>query len=103
MALFVLRFTDKPGTAEIRQQYLPAHLDWMAKHIDVVLAGGSLRTESGTVPVGGMWIARAVDKASLQALLETDPFWMAGLRDKVEILHWSLAVPDVMVRLSEAV
>jgi uncharacterized protein YciI len=40
------------------------------------------------VPKGGFWVAQAESKAQLETLIQTDPFFIAGLRQSYEILHW---------------
>lgn len=92
--LFMVRFVDNPDALAIRQQYLPAHLAWLDQHQKTVLVGGSLRVEPNGPGVGGLWIVEAESRAAIEALLDTDPFWVHGLRQSVEILHWSKAFPD---------
>ena len=50
-------------------------------------------------PKGGLWIANANSKLELDELLQTDPFYIAGLRQSYEILHWSKANDDRRVRI----
>lgn len=95
--LFAVIFTDKPDGGEIRAAQLQAHIEWLERHQDIVPVGGSLRHELGGLPKGGLWIAQAGSKAQLEALIQTDPFWMAGLRQSCEILHWAKANPNRMV------
>lgn len=90
--LFAVLFTDKPGHGELRAANLEAHIQWVAEHQDCVLVAGSLRTEPGTVPKGGLWIVEAETKESVHTLMRTDPFWTCGLRQDVEVLHWSKAL-----------
>ena len=94
--LFAVIFRDKPGHGHVRQQWLDAHIRWVDEHSAVVRVAGSLRREPGDVPgdvpIGGLWIVEAESKAAVDALLRTDPFWTAGLRESVEILHWSKAL-----------
>ncbi len=89
--LFAVIFTDKPGHGEVRASNLQAHIDWLELHKEVVLVGGSLRQDLGTVPEGGLWIARAESKMQLEGLIKSDPFFIAGLRQHYKILHWSKA------------
>jgi hypothetical protein len=89
--LFVVLFTDKPDHGHLRVAHLQAHLDWLERHSDVVPVGGSLRHEPSETPKGGLWIAQADSKQQLEALLQMDPFYLAGLRQSYEILHWSKA------------
>ncbi len=89
--LFVILFKDKPNQAELRSRLLQAHIDWLELHKDVIPIGGSLRKNLGETPQGGMWVADAESKEALVALMQTDPFLQAGLRESYEILHWSKA------------
>jgi uncharacterized protein YciI len=92
--LYAVRFHDKPDRAAVRQQQLQAHVDWLARHRDVVLVGGSLRRQAGENPVGGLWLVEAQSKAQIEQLFESDPFWIHGLRERCEILLWSKALPE---------
>ncbi len=89
--LFAVFLTDKPDHAQVRSNHLQAHIDWLEQHRDVILVGGSLRHEPSQLPKGGLWIAQADSKQQLEALLQTDPFYLVGLRQSYEILHWSKA------------
>ena len=89
--LFAVLFTDKPGLGDVRAQHLQAHIEWLELNKDVLPVGGSLRQELGQVPKGGLWIAEASSKIQLDELLKTDLFYIAGLRQSYEILHWSKA------------
>jgi uncharacterized protein YciI len=89
--LFAVLFTDKPGQGDLRAAQLDAHIAWVAAHQDTVLVAGSLRTEAGTVPKGGLWIVEAPSKESVLDLMATDPFYTCGLRQAVDVFHWSKA------------
>ena len=89
--LFAVIFTDKPGHGEVRAANLQAHIEWLEQNKDIVPIGGSLRHEPSEVPKGGLWVAEADSKAQIEALLKSDPFFIAGLRQSYEILHWSKA------------
>jgi uncharacterized protein len=95
--LFVVRFTDRPERLAIRKEFLPAHLEWLKKHKDIIRVAGSLRPEADASLVGAMWVVEANDKKDIEALLLSDPFWANGLRQGVEILHWVKAFPDQQV------
>lgn len=90
--LFAVLFTDKPGHGALRAQRLEAHVQWVAKHQHTVLVAGSLRADPGAVPRGGLWIVEAPSRDDVHALMRTDPFWTCGLRQGVEVLHWSKAL-----------
>ncbi len=92
--LFAVIFKDKPNTGDLRKTHLAAHIAWLDLHQSMVRIGGSLRSELDQTPAGGLWIVEADSKKTIQDLLETDPFWTFGLRQSVEILHWSKAFED---------
>ena len=87
--LFVVLLTDKPDHAQVRADHLQAHIDWLELHKDVIQVGGSLRREPSETPKGALWIAQAGSRQIIDALLQTDPFYLAGLRQSYEILYWS--------------
>lgn len=89
--LFLVRFTDQPNSSGLRKEKLKEHLAWLKKHKDQIPAAGSLREDDDSAPVGGCWVVEAETKEAVDSLIQTDPFCMAGLREKIEILHWSLA------------
>src|SRR5262245_2825685 len=78
--LFIGRFTNKPERAASISQYYPAHVEWLKQNDSVIIAAGSLRTEPAATPIGGLWIVRANSKSEVEALFQTDPFWVQGLR-----------------------
>ena len=89
--MFAVLLTDKPDHAHIRADHLQSHIDWLERHKDVIQVGGSLRREFSETPKGGLWIAKADSMQLIDELLQTDPFYLAGLRQSYEILHWSKA------------
>ena len=92
--LFVIRFIDRADCREIRERYLDAHLAWLGHRRQSILVAGSLRETPDSVPLGGLWVVEAESKNAARELFQTDPFWVHGMRESVEILHWSKAFPD---------
>lgn len=94
--LFVVKFVDKKPSvsSSLRKKFLQSHLDWLDANRNLVRVAGSLRRTPDANPVGGLWIVDADSKAAVERLIATDPFWMNGLRDHVEILYWSKAFDD---------
>jgi len=95
--LFILRFTNNPEKVGLIAQYYPAHVQWLREHDSVVLVPGAIRTDPDAPPIGGLWIVRANDKAEVEELFKTDPFWVNGLRQGYEILYWYKAFPEKAV------
>lgn len=94
LMLFAVIFKDKFNTSELRQLHLAGHLAWLDLHKDLIRVGGSLRSELNQTPLGGLWIVESDSKKTILDLIETDPFWMAGLRQSVDIFHWSKAFAE---------
>ena len=92
--LFAVIFNDKPGHGKLRAEQLTAHIRWVDQHKDMVLVAGSLREEPNDAPRGGLWVVEANSKESVLELMKTDPFYSCGLRQGVEVLHWSKALQD---------
>lgn len=90
--LFAVLFTDNPNHGALRAEHLDAHVAWVAEHQDTVLVAGSLRTEPGAVPKGGLWVVEAPSKEAVLDLMKSDPFYLCGLRQGVEVFHWSKAL-----------
>jgi uncharacterized protein YciI len=90
--LFVVLFTDRPDQGDLRATHLQAHIEWVSAHQEQVRVAGSLREELEQVPKGGLWIVESDSKESVHQLMQTDPFWTCGLRQSVEVLHWSKAL-----------
>ena len=90
--LFAVIFTDRPQQGALRAEHLQAHIDWVAAHQDTVRVAGSLREAPDQVPKGGLWIVEAASAQAVHDLMQTDPFWTCGLRERVEVLHWSKAL-----------
>src|SRR5262245_61319965 len=95
--LFIVRFTDNPARLSVRKEQMAAHLEWLDNNRDTVLVAGSLRPSEDEPPVGALWIVEALSKAAAAHLVERDPFWVHGLRQTYEILHWSKAFSDRQV------
>ncbi len=90
--LFAVLFTDKPDHGALRTEHLQSHIEWVDQHKDKVLVAGSLRHEPNDIPKGGLWVVEAESKQAVLELLKTDPFYIRGLRQSVEVLHWSKAL-----------
>lgn len=92
--LFATLFTDKPAHGHLRAEHLASHITWVEENKDKVLVAGSLRHELSEVPKGGLWIVEAESKEAVFALMQTDPFYACGLRQSIEVFHWSKALPE---------
>ena len=60
--LFVVRFTDRPDSQQIRAQHIDAHVAWLNDRRKTILVAGSLREEPESNPVGAFWVVEASSK-----------------------------------------
>ena len=89
--LFAIRFTDKPDCISLRERYLDEHLVWLHVRRNHIHVAGSLRETADSSPLGGLWIVEANSRHEVEKLYASDPFWVNGLRENVEILNFSSA------------
>lgn len=97
--LFAVRFTDKTTMRHVRTEYMAAHIDWLAARKAQIKVAGSLRHDASEHPIGALWIIEAETKEEVESLWQTDPFWVQGMREIVEILHWSKAFPETIAEI----
>lgn len=92
--MYVVLLEDDPAHADARERLMEQHLQFLERNGDRIHSAGPLRDEIADAAAGGMWIVDAPDRASVQALVEADPFWPTGLRKSVSILKWRLVFSD---------
>lgn len=92
--LFVVRFTDRPNSQKIHERNFTAHVSWLDKRRDSVPVARSLREESDSNPIGAFWVVKASNKSEASEVFKSDLFWTSGMRESVEVLHWSKAFPN---------
>lgn len=75
--MFIIQLTYKAALDEI-DKYLSAHREFLDYHYKqgLFIASGPMKPRTG-----GILIATAKDKASLEAVLQEDPFHLADLAD----------------------
>jgi uncharacterized protein YciI len=91
---FIVLFEDNPDAdPAIRSTHMAEHLDFLEAHASQISAAGPLTGLDHTA-AGGLWIVEGADATAVQGLVEADPFWPTGLRQKVTILHWRQVFAD---------
>jgi uncharacterized protein len=92
--LFAVFFTDDPRHADARRRLMPAHLDFLEQHRDLIRAAGPLRDAAGGDGAGGLWLVEADSSEAVDRLCRSDPLWPTGLRQSVRILQWTQVFAD---------
>ena len=95
--LFAFLCTDKPGHLNVRMDTRPAHLE----HLNKLNAEGILKMAGPFLddegkPNGSLVIVEAEDMAAARAFAEADPYYQAGLFEKVDVkpYNWVFNKPE---------
>lgn len=80
---------DKPNSLDLRMENRPAHVEWL-KSNPIPVAGPMLDDDGN--PNGSVVIIEAEDLAAAQALVETDPYAIAGLFEKTDLKPWKWVI-----------
>jgi uncharacterized protein YciI len=91
--LFAFLCTDKPDHLNVRMETRPAHLE----HLNKLNEAGSLKfagpfLDDEGKPNGSLVVVDAADMAAARALAEADPYYQAGLFEKVEVKAWNWTI-----------
>jgi len=88
--LFAFLCTDKPGHLQVRMDTRPAHVE----HLNKLNAEGTLKfagpfLDDDSKPNGSLVVVEAADIAAARTLAEADPYYLAGLFEKVDVKPWN--------------
>ena len=88
--LFAFLYTDKPGHLQVRMDTRPTHLE----HLNKLHAEGTLKfagpfLDDEGKPNGSLVVVEAADIAAARTIAEADPYYLAGLFEKVEVKAWN--------------
>jgi uncharacterized protein len=85
---FVLHAFDKAGALDMRQANYDAHKAFLAAtaaHGVSMVMSGPLVSDDGQTMVGSLMILEAADRAAIEVFHRADPFYAAGIWEKVSI------------------
>jgi uncharacterized protein YciI len=88
---YAIQTIDKPDSAQIRAGARPAHLEYLTKNKEKLLAAGALINDDGTGGNGGILIVDTEDRKEAERFIAEDPFTKAGLFQKVTVTRWRKA------------
>lgn len=96
---YIIETWDKPGHGHVRQGNRKAHLDYVDANVGAVVAAGAKLMDDGKDAGGGVYIVDYETKKEAEDFIENDPFYKAGLFEKVSITRWRKAYVDGACRL----
>jgi hypothetical protein len=91
--LFALICTDKPNSLDVRLSTRPEHLKYLESLGPRLKAAGPFTSDDGQ-PTGSLVIIEAADRATAQAMANSDPYVKAGLFSSVEIRPWKWLIKN---------
>lgn len=89
--LFMVAAFDRPGMLETRHRLRKAHgayIDALGSRIKV---GGAMLNDDEQ-PLGSLLVIDAKDRASIEALVDADPFAKAGIFERIDIRPWQASM-----------
>ena len=88
---YIIETFDKPEHQAVRQTHRPAHLDFLARNAQLLLACGAKLQDDGSDMGGGLYVVDLDTREAAQAFIESDPFYQADLFAQVRITRWRKA------------
>jgi uncharacterized protein len=91
---YLIRMYDKPDSAELRAAMRADHLAYMQRHTAHVLAAGGFLDETDNACGGGIIIVDFDRREAAERFAANDPYKLAGLFERVEIIRWRKVIFD---------
>lgn len=88
---FLIETRDKPAHQHVRQASRSAHLEFLERNKNLLLACGAKLNDDGSDAGGGIYIIDVDSREAAQQFIAEDPFTEAGLFAEVRITHWRKA------------
>lgn len=93
MNVFSITAQDSPDAPTKRVTHLDAHLAHVEAHLARYAVAGPLRDAAGRI-TGSLLIVKADSIADAQAFLETDPYFIAGVWNAIDIRAFAAVAGD---------
>lgn len=91
--MFVLMCKDVPGGLAIRQRTRPEHLAYLREHAASIVRAGPMLNEAGE-PCGSIFLLDMAERVAAEAFAANDPYALAGVFERVELLGYRDVVRD---------
>lgn len=99
---YMIETFDRPGTLDLRAATRDAHLAFLDAHKHLLIACGAKLDEAGNAAGGGLYVVALESRAEAEAFIAADPFYQAGLFERVVIHRWRKAYVDGVCHLDDA-
>ena len=94
MALFVITWTDKPDSLQVRMAARENHLAYVRNNPGVVRLGGPFLDQNGDM-AGSLMIVEAESLDAARAFHEADPYKKAGLFEASQVKPWRVTIGSI--------
>jgi uncharacterized protein YciI len=88
---YMIETFDKPGSADLRTATRDVHRAFLDAHKHLLLACGAKLADDGSDLGGGLYVVELDTREAAQSFIESDPFFTAGLFERVSITRWRKA------------
>lgn len=91
---FIIETFDKPDHQQVRKAARAAHLEYLEQNKHLLHACGAKLADDGTDLGGGLYVVALDTREEAQRFIEADPFYTAGLFERVTLTRWRKAYVD---------
>jgi uncharacterized protein YciI len=91
MALYVLICHDRPDSLALRMATREAHLAYVRDHSLPLKVAGPILSDAGEM-AGSILVFEADSRDQVQAFADHDPYALAGLFERSEIMGWKVTL-----------
>ena len=88
---YVIETFDKVGSGDIRAERRGDHLSYLEEHKSILLLCGAKLNDDGSDKGGGFYVVEVNSRQEADSFIRGDPFYKAGLFDKITIVRWRKA------------
>ncbi|MDT8895738.1 YciI family protein [Halomonas sp. I1] len=91
---FLIETHDKHGHHELRLATRDEHLAYLDSRVERLIACGAKLSDDGKRAHGGIYLVAVESRQEARDFIEADPFYRAGLFERVDISRWRQAYLD---------
>ena len=89
---WMIKCRSKPGTDELRNATIPAHVAHLDKYREETWFSGPIFTDDGTSAIGSLRFIEFADRAAARAYIDADPYTTEGIFESINIQRWQPAL-----------
>ena len=90
---FSILIHDEPGSADLRDEYRKAHLDYLKEFDTQTLFAGPFTTDDESADLGSLRLIDLPDRAAAEKQIADEPYVTGGVQKRWSIHRWKPALP----------